>query len=156
MHICERTRGEVRDSRCMDHQGAENKGKQMASVVPVAKALTVCDYHVGYSNGKVDLYGLFNAIRSQTGFPYTRGRFCVFAQLINGLGHMPFFIDIRFAETDELVWTTEVRQLQFPDRTTIVQMAMTIEGCRFERPGLYVLELFCDNTWVSDTQVLLR
>jgi hypothetical protein len=140
----------------MDHQGAENKGKQMASVVPVAKALTVCDYHVGYSNGKVDLYGLFNAIRSQTGFPYTRGRFCVFAQLINGLGHMPFFIDIRFAETDELVWTTEVRQLQFPDRTTIVQMAMTIEGCRFERPGLYVLELFCDNTWVSDTQVLLR
>ena len=128
----------------------------MASVVPVAKALTVCDYHVGYSNGKVDLYGFFNAIRPHTGFPYTRGRFCVFAQLINGLGHMPFFIDIRFAETDELVWTTEVRQLQFPDRTTIVQMAMTIEGCCFERPGLYVLELFCDNTWVSDTQVLLR
>ena len=38
-----------------------------------------------------------------------------------------------------------------PDR-----VALTIEGCRFDRPGLYGLELFCDNTWVCDTQLLLR
>jgi len=126
-----------------------------ASILPVAKALYLCDYHIGYSDGKVDLYGLFNAIRSQTGFPYTQGRFCVFAQLINGLGSIPFFIDIRFAETDELVWTTEVRQLAFPSRTTVVQLALMIEGCRFERPGLCLLELFCDNTWVCDTQLLI-
>ena len=126
-----------------------------ASVLPVAKALYLCDYHVGYSDGKVDLYGLFNAIRPQDGFPYTRGRFCVFAQLINGLGRVPFFIDIRFAETDELVWTTAVRELAFPSRSTVAQLALTIEGCRFERPGLYLLELFCDNTWVCDTQLLL-
>jgi hypothetical protein len=128
----------------------------MGSVVPVAKALSLCDYHVGYSDGKVDLYGLFNAIRPQSGYPYTRGRFCVFAQLVNGLGPVPFFVDIRFAATDELVWTTEVRHLRFPDRTTVVQMALSIEGCRFDRAGLYVLELFCDNTWVCDTQLLLR
>ncbi|OWK38207.1 hypothetical protein FRUB_07327 [Fimbriiglobus ruber] len=122
----------------------------------MAKAISLCDHHVGYRDGKVDLYGLFNAIRPQSGYPYTRGRFCLFAQLINGLGPVPFFVDIRSAETDELVWTTEVRQLQFPDRTTVVQVALSIEGCRFDRPGLYVLELFCDNTWVCDTQVLLR
>ena len=127
-----------------------------ASILPVAKALYLCDYHFGYSDGKVDLYGLFNAIRPQSGFPYTRGRFCVFAQLINGLGVVPFFIDIRFAETDELVWTSEVRELTFPNRSTVVQLALTIEGCQFERPGLYFLELFCDNTWVCDTQLLLR
>jgi hypothetical protein len=115
-----------------------------ASVLPVAKALSLCDYHVGYTDGKVDLYGLFNAIRPRTGFPYTRGRFCVFAQLINGLGSVPFFIDIRFAETDELIWTTAVNELVFPSRSTVVQLAVTIEGCRFERPGLYFLELFCE------------
>lgn len=128
----------------------------MASVVPVAKAMTLCDYHFGYSDGKVDLYGLFNAIRPEAGYPYNCWRFCVFAQLVNGLGQVPFFVDIRFSETDELVWNTEVRHLRFPDRTTVVQLALSIEGCPFERPGLYTLELFCDNTWVCDTRLLLR
>ena len=126
------------------------------AVVPVAKAMYLCDYHIGYSNGKVDLYGLFNAIRPQKGFPYTRGRFCILAQLVNGLGQVPFFIDVRFAQTDELVHTTETRSLTFPNRNTVVQVAMGIEGCRFQTAGLYLLELFCDNTWVCDTQLLLR
>jgi hypothetical protein len=51
----------------------------MASVVPVAKAMTLCDHHIGYSDGKVDLYGIFNTIRPRSGFPYARARFCVFA-----------------------------------------------------------------------------
>ena len=126
-----------------------------ASILPFAKALYLCDYHVGYSDGKVDLYGLFNAIRPPSGFPYAEGRFCVFAQLNNGLGRVPFFIDVRFAETDELVWTSEVRELTFPNRNTVIQVALTIEGCRFERPGLYLLELFCNNTWVCDAALVL-
>jgi hypothetical protein len=126
------------------------------AIIPVAKALYLCDYHIGYSHGKVDLYGLFNAIRPQNGYPFTQGRFCVFAQLTGGLGDIPFFVDIRFAPDDELVRTTEPRQLNFPDRATVVQMALMIEGCRFERPGLYLVELFCDNTWVCDTPVLLH
>jgi hypothetical protein len=126
------------------------------AIVPVAKALTLCDYHIGYADGKVDLYGLFNAIRPPQGYPHETARFCVFAQLINGLGQVPFFVDIRLAATDELVYTTETRHLQFPDRTTVVQLALTIHGCRFEQPGLYLVELFCDNTWVCDTQLHLR
>jgi hypothetical protein len=126
------------------------------SVVPVAKSMYLCDFQIGYSNGKVDLYGLFNAIRPEQGFPYTRSRFCIFVQLVNGLGQVPFFIDVRFALTDDLVHTTETKSLVFPDRSTVVQMAMKMEGCQFQRPGLYLLELFCDNTWVCDTQLLLR
>jgi len=126
------------------------------AIVPAAKALYLCDYHVGYRDGKVDLYGLFNSIRPRGGFPYTNGRFCVFAQLVSGLGRVPFFVDIRLAETDELTWTTEVRELTFRDRQTLVQVALTIEDCRFEQAGLYLVELFCDNTWVCDTQLLLR
>jgi hypothetical protein len=83
-------------------------------------------------------------------------QFCVFAQLTNGLGAVPFFVDIRFAQTEELVWTTEVRELVFLNRNSVVQLVLTIEGCRFNRPGLYLLELFCNNTWVCDTQLLLR
>ncbi len=125
------------------------------AVVPAAKAMYLCDYHVGSSNGKVDLHGLFNAIRPKLGFPHTRTRFCVFAQLVNGLGDVPFFIDVRRAD-DELVHTTATNILHFPDRTTVVQMALGMEGCCFERPGLYLIELLCNNQWVCDASVLVH
>jgi hypothetical protein len=142
----------------LEHNRIETikQGDRMASVVPVAKAITLCDYHIGYENGKVDLYGLFNGIRPETGYPFVCNRFCVFAQLVNGYGSVPFFVDIRYAPNDELVWNTQIRQLYFPDRTTVVQLALTIEQCLFDRPGVYLLELFCDNTWVCDTQIRLR
>ena len=126
------------------------------SVVPVARALYLCDYHIGSSDGKVDLYGLFNAIRSPNGFPHIGGQFCVFAQLTNGLGRVSFFIDVRFAEADELVWTSQTLELTFPSRKTVVQVAISVKGCPFDRPGLYLVELICDNSWVCDTQLLLH
>lgn len=127
----------------------------MPSIVPVAKSLFLCDRLVAYRYGKVDLIGLFNAMRPPNGFPHTREPFCLFAQLIGGQGAVPFYIDIRFARTDELVRTTETRQLIFPDRSTIVQLAMTIEGCQFPEPGRYIIDLYCDNHWVADSRLLV-
>jgi hypothetical protein len=127
----------------------------MASVLPVAKAIYLCDYQVGYENAKVDLYGLFNAIRPKS-YPHMQGSFCVFAQLINGLGTIPFFIDIREARTDQLTHTTLTHHLTFPSRNTVVQMALRVKQCLFSQPGMYLVELYCDNTWVCDTTLLLR
>lgn len=124
-------------------------------IIPSVRALYVCDRYVRKSSGNVDLYGVFNAIRPQAGFPYARAHFCVFAQLVNGLDRLPFFIEIRAAATDELVYSTATHSLVFPDRTTVVQMAMKIEGCVFESPGLYLVELYCNNQWVCDTQFRL-
>lgn len=124
-------------------------------IVPVPKGLYLCDYFTGYEDGKSDLYGLFNAIRPAAGFPHEHGRLCVFAQLSNGLGPVSFFIDVRDASTDELIHTTVPRTLTFPDRRTTIQMGVAVEGCVFERPGLYLLELFCENTWVCDTTLAL-
>lgn len=125
------------------------------AIIPVAKSLYLCDYHVRY-NDKVDLYGLFNSIRAANGFPHVCPRFCVFTQLNNGLGDVQFYLDVRHAATDELVRTTNTRELTFPNRRVLVQLALTIEGCRFNYPGLYVVSLFCDNSWVCDTEVLLH
>lgn len=76
--------------------------------------------------------------------------------LNNGLGAVPFSVDIRDAITDEPVYTTEVNQLIFPNRTMIVQMALTIEAIEFPRPGLYTVELVCNNQWLADTTLLLK
>lgn len=126
-----------------------------SAVLPVAKGIYLCDYVIGSQTGKVDLYGIFNAIRPAS-YPYRQGRFSVFSQLSNGLGRIPFFVDIRYAPRDELIYTTQTHHLSFPDRNTVVQLALSIEQCSFTQPGVYLLELFCDNTWVCDTNLLLR
>jgi hypothetical protein len=121
---------------------------------PFARALYLCDYVIGYENGKTDIYGLFNVIRASA-YPHSQTRFCVFAQLTGGLGQVPFFVDILFRPRDELVRTTEVRHLQFSDREAVVQLALEIEGCRFPDPGPYLIELYCDNQCVADVPLLL-
>ncbi|HTU88486.1 MAG TPA: hypothetical protein VMF69_00165 [Gemmataceae bacterium] len=126
-----------------------------SAILPVAKGIYLCDYVIDYENGKVDLYGLFNAIRSSN-HPHVQGRFCVFAQLINGLGRVPFFIDIRDAARHQLIHTTQTNHLSFPDRNTVVQLAVSIEQCLFPQAGMYLVELYCDNTWVCDTNLLLH
>jgi hypothetical protein len=128
----------------------------MASdVLPVLKSIYLCDSYVGYANGKVDLYGLFSGIRPER-FPHVQERFCIFAQLVNGLGETPFFFDIRQASTDRPIHTTDRNVQNFPNRTRIVQLAMTIRGCPFDEPGLYIIDLFCNNEWVADTAVRLE
>ena len=84
-------------------------------------------------------------------YPHVQKIFVVFAQLISGLGEVPFFIDIRFAATDEAIYTTDPHELVFPRRNCIVQMADTITGCEFPRPGIYLVELHCNGKWVADT-----
>jgi hypothetical protein len=124
-------------------------------IIPVSRSLYLCDFHVGYQDGKVDLCGVFNAIRPAI-YPFTRKQFVVFAQLAGGAGDVPFFVDMRRLDTDEPVHTTETNVLSFPDRLTVIQFALTIERCRFPAPGLYSVELFCHNTWVTETTLRAR
>ena len=121
---------------------------------PFARALYLCDYVIGYENGKTDLYGLFNAIRARS-YPHTQARFCVFAQLVGGLDEVPFFVDVTFRPRNELVRTTEVQRLRFPHREVVVQMTLEIQGCTFPEPGPYLVELYCDNECVADVPLVL-
>ncbi len=122
--------------------------------VPVAKGLYVCDYQFGGVQGKTDLYGLFNTITAPS-FPHVQLRFCVFAQLNDSLGDVSYFVDIHGPD-GRLVHTSGIKQLSFPSRIHIVQMALEIRGCTFRNPGVYLVELWCDNTWVADTTLSLR
>jgi hypothetical protein len=65
-------------------------------------------------------------------------------------------VDVRDATTRQLIYTTGTNHLSFPSRTAVVQLAVTIRGCAFPRPGLYFVELFCDNTWVCDATVMMN
>jgi hypothetical protein len=117
--------------------------------------LFLCQSYVGYPNGRVDLYGLFPEVTAPA-FPHVEPQFCVVAQLTDGLGTVDFFIDIRYRPTGQLVHSTLTNQVSFRARSSIRWLMVTIRGCRFDQPGLYTVELFCNNQWICDTTLLVR
>ena len=104
----------------------------------MAKALYLCDGHLGFTSGKTDLMGIFDSIRPQGGYPHIHASLVVFARLAQGLGTIPFRVDIRHAASGQFVAGTLVQQLVFPDRDTIVNMVVTLKWCPFPSPGRIV------------------
>lgn len=125
------------------------------TIVPVAQALYLCDGHIGFPGGKTDLIGLFNSIRAGS-YPHVQKQLVVFARLHQGLGQVSFYVDIRFAPTQQLTHVSNTHMLVFPDRDTVVEMALTLKGVRFPQPGIYLVELFCDAQWVADARILVH
>jgi hypothetical protein len=126
-----------------------------APVVPVARSLFLCDRYLGHPDGRIDLTGIFSALRPAI-YPHVRPRLVVFSQLSGGLGDVPFFLEIRRSRDDELIRTTAARTIRFADRVSPINLAVILEGVAFEEPGVYVVSLFCHNTWVCDTVVRLQ
>jgi hypothetical protein len=125
-----------------------------ASIVPMAKALYTCEGTIGFPNQNTDIMGLFNAL-APAQYPYVHEQFVAFAQLSGGLGQVSFYFDVRFAATSQLVHMTTPTLLNFAHRNQIVQLAYAIVGCPFPRPGIYLVELFCNAQWVADTKLEL-
>lgn len=121
-------------------------------IVPFAKAVYLCDAVFGSERGKIDMYGVFNSVRPKQ-FPHVIPQFVILSQLSGGLGDVPFHFDIRRAEDDALIRCTERRLLPFPDRSIVHFVAMTVEECVFDRPGLYLVQLYCNNQWVADASL---
>jgi hypothetical protein len=121
----------------------------------VAQALYLCDGHIRFPGGKTDLIGLFNGIHPAS-YPHFQNQLVVFARLHQGLGQVTFYVDVRFAPTQRLIHLSSTHMLVFPDRDTVVEMALTLKGVRFPQPGIYLVELFCDASWVADARILAR
>src|SRR5207253_7774187 len=104
--------------------------RTMASIVPMAKALYLCE-ETELEGGMMNLFALFNSIRPRR-YPHLQLSFTCFAQLMAGLGDVGFHIDVRRADDQTLVHRTDVRNLHFPDRFTLLQIIVHVEGCSFE------------------------
>lgn len=124
------------------------------AIVPVAKALYICE-EVDVEGGLINLYALFDTIRPKQ-YPHRHASFVCFVQLRGGLGQVPCRVDIRRADTGQLIHCTNPLLLQFPDREKLLQVKINVEGCTFPGSGIYLAELYCDNTWVADTTMQLR
>lgn len=122
-------------------------------IVPIAQPLILCE-GIDLEGGMVNVYALFNA-QLAAAFPYRRESFAVFVQLRGGLGDVALHYDLVRARDNHVIHFTEPRPIRFDRRTQLVQAATRFEGIVFEEPGVYLVQLFCDNTWVADVALEL-
>jgi uncharacterized protein DUF6941 len=117
-------------------------------IVPVAKALYLCDGHIAFPGGKTDLIGIFNSIRPKS-YPHLHKDFVVYARLGQGLGPISFFVEVRSAGNRQLIHVSNTHTLTFPSRDTTVEMVITMQVL-FHQAGPHLVELYCENQWVAD------
>lgn len=124
-------------------------------ILPSAHHLFLCERYIVRDRGKVDFLGAFHTI-SPPAFPHVHPRLFVVAHLGGGLGVVNTYLDVRHAESDELVATTAPRQIMFPDRDVLVRLALEFRSIPFPQPGIYFFQLCCEHTVIADIRVRLR
>ena len=88
----------------------------MAAVIPVAKALYLCDEILSDpARVKPHLIGVLNSIRPPE-FPHTVERLCVFATLIGGHGEVRCLGRIVNSRSHEVAYQSTERVVRFDDR----------------------------------------
>jgi len=75
--------------------------------------------------------------------------------LSGGLGNVPLFIEIRRQSDDELIRISSEYIVRFNDRIVPMSISISLNEVQFEDSDVYVVSLFCHNTWVCDTTLTL-
>ena len=68
---------------------------------------------------------------------------------------MTTFVDIREASSGELVFWTHPHQFHVPNREMVVRLVNGLEGVTFSQPGIYLIELYCENSPIADYRLRL-
>ena len=123
-------------------------------ILPFALELIVCEDYAADELGRVDLLGTFHSIRPESD-PHVHSPFYVEVALTGGLGELSTFIDIRHAETGELIpWTTPQR-IRLESRNSVAYLLILLDEVPFPKPGIYFVELYCENTSIADCRIQL-
>jgi len=125
------------------------------SIVPFARPLFLCEDFVRRERGKMDFLGAYHAV-SPRKYPFTQDWMCVVAHLSGGLGTVNTYIDIREAETDSLIHTSIPREIVLPSRDYLIRLTHRFQSVRFPKPGIYLVELYCEHECIADISVFLR
>jgi hypothetical protein len=123
-------------------------------IVPFAQPLVICDDYSPGTSGKLNLLDCFHTIRSDA-FPHDHEELCVVAHLAGGSGTVSVFNDIRNASTGDLVFCTVPHSFHLPSRETVVRFVNRLENVPFSQPGIYPIELYCENTPIADFRLRL-
>jgi hypothetical protein len=69
---------------------------------------------------------------------------------------IPTHFDIVRSRDERVVDVSATHRLHFERRSQLLQLSMTFKGVICEEPGVYFVQLFCDNMLVADVTLELR
>lgn len=122
----------------------------MASMIPIAKALYLCDdVLIDAQRVKPHVIGVLNSIRPPS-FPHVLAKFCVFAQLIGGHGRVECVVRIVNAQNRDVVYESSTQSVHFTDRRQTRYFILKLTDLKIHSPGDYWVELMCNNQFVDD------
>jgi len=122
----------------------------MASVVPIAKALYLCDDVLSDpARVKPHLVGVLNAVRVPA-FPHTLAKLCIFAQLVGGFGDVRCQVQVVNASNRDVVYRSPARTVRFDDRRQTRYYSLKLTQIIIPAPADFWVEFFCNDQFVDD------
>jgi len=127
---------------------------------PLVRSLIVCeDIIVDPGNNKrVSLVNVLNSIRSidEPPYPLRYRELCVFVQFTACRGRGEVRLEIRRADTEEVLFATQTWSVSFPnDPVTVHGLRFRIRNCTFPAPGLYWIQFWYDNGLLTQQPIVL-
>lgn len=126
-----------------------------SGAVPLGKIVYVCDDVLqDPASGKLHVLGAFTKVRPlDATYPFLLGRMCIFAQLAGNIGSATVEAKVMDASTGNEVFGSPTYQVNFPGGTIVVTVVIRLLDCLFPRPGAYLVQLFCQGTFVDDRRL---
>lgn len=122
----------------------------MASLIPVAKALYLCDDILSDSGRvKPHLIGVLNAVRISA-LPQTLAKLCIFAQLVGGFGEVRCSVRVVRAQNREAVYQSPEVVVQFDDRGQTRYFYLRLTQITIRTAEEFWVELYCNDQYVDD------
>src|SRR5687767_13923689 len=123
-------------------------------ILPFALELVLCEDMGADDQGRLDILGTFRSVGPES-YPYLHTQFAVAAQLSGGLGELSTLVDVRVAEALELIYWTTPQKIRLDDRNGLVYLLNRLEDSPSPKPGIYFVELYCENTCIADYRLQL-
>ena len=133
----------------------------MSQVLAVVRNMYLCDDVVidGANSRRISLIGLIGNLRSldEPPFPTIKEQICVYLQMTSCRGPAQGRIEIRFADTDELVFRTKSHTMQFRNDPLEIQgVKFRILGCLFQEPGLYWVQFWYNEDMLAQQSLVWK
>lgn len=133
----------------------------MSGIHPTVRYLIVCDDVSSDPDNprRITLIGLISAIRSleQPTFPLLHRELCVFLQLTECRGTAEARVEIRHADSDQLVFRSQTRTIPFGnDPLEVVGATFRLRNCLFPEPGLYWVQFWYNEQVIAQQPLILR
>ncbi|MBI1904150.1 MAG: hypothetical protein HYS13_23900 [Planctomycetia bacterium] len=126
-----------------------------AIIAPHCQSVVLCD---DAQRDPDSLLVTLHGVRTEmvaAAFPYSHQELCAYLELTGHEGTAAAFVVAVDALTDVEVFATPRHEVRFFGPLNLFQAIFRIRGCRFPRPGLYWIELYCSEQLVASHRLLL-